>query len=121
MPKPPAAAARLPASISRAIILSCDTSPDPNVLPPVGEVIVEGNGRFQKFAADVAPIAAFNRLPVASACSPTSEYACTWRFGYGRPRMFVRACSRAPPTPDRLIAPEVDTVYCETMFPTSNM
>src|SRR5271169_4590086 len=42
-------------------------------------------------------------------------------FGYGRPRMFVSAASRAPLTPCNAIAPLVETEYCETMLPTSNV
>src|ERR1041385_2529147 len=42
-------------------------------------------------------------------------------FEFGRPRIFVNAARRAPLTPLSEIAPLVETAYCETMLPTSNV
>src|SRR5215216_3885881 len=42
-------------------------------------------------------------------------------FPYGEPSRFVSVCRRAPLTLESEIAPEVDTEYCDTTFPTSNV
>src|SRR5512140_2385907 len=44
-------------------------------------------------------------------------------FGYGRPRILVRAWERALPLgmPVREIAPEVETEYCAMLLPTSKV
>jgi hypothetical protein len=47
MPKPPDATGVWPALMRRATILSCGARDEVNVEPPVGEVIVVGNGVVQ--------------------------------------------------------------------------
>src|SRR5262245_43674882 len=121
MPKPPAATLRFPASINRAIMRNWEARPEPKVVPLVGLVTVGGKGTVQKFAAAVLAIALFNRLPLASAGPHPEAHAGTGTFGYGSARMLVKDCKRAPETPERLMAPEVETEYCETTLPTSKV
>src|SRR4051812_6891815 len=68
-------------------------------------------------------MALLSRPPVAMACSATLAYACACMFGYGNPSRLVRARSRALPavTPLKAMAPLVETEYCETTLPTSNV
>src|SRR4051812_26893992 len=66
-------------------------------------------------------MALFKSAPVLMLCCATLANACDCMLVYGNPRMFVSAARRAPLTPLREIAPPVDTAYCDTILPTSNV
>src|ERR1035441_5392284 len=113
----------------RAIILSCGPREELNLAPLVGVVTWKvpepGKGVVQNCCEEegsmVFSIAVLRSAPelMEGLATPAEAEAC--RLGYGRPRIFVRAWRRVPDTPWRLMAPEVDTEYWETMLPTSNV